>query len=382
MLVVLVSTASLLPATAWYRQSITALPVTIAILLCTDSHIRFVRRPSVRGVLETVLWLALGLCFLEKAVVVVPWLFGLSLFLLPLLTGLPRRVVLRRSAVTVLSGGLLLIAFLTFYLRSGTYDTGDGGRLRLGDIVEMVWLNISRALAPSMTGGPWQWVYPAPYYGVGDPPAWLMVSAGCALAGLLGWSLGRSTRRTLAVVGAFATFYLPCAAVVAVGRLGRIGPVAGIDLRLWSDAVIVLAVLLTVLAVGVTPARSSPSPPSRPRSTRRATAYTAIAAVATALIMLNVSHSSLLFGRAWAENPSGAYVARLTTSLDALGPAPQLSPWSPRTSSPSGSTRTTTPRTCSPPFSEASRITWTRGAPACLTTRVSLPVSGGHRSLP
>ena len=323
-LALIVTTASLLPATAWYRQSITALPATIAILMATERHVRFVRDPSIRRAVSTVAWIAVGLCFLEKAVVIVPWLAGLSLFLLPLLMGLPRGVVVRRSAVTVVSGGLLLLAFLTFYLRSGSYDTGDGGRLHPGDIVEMLWLNVTRALAPSMTGGPWRWVYPSPYYGVGDPPVWLMVTAGCALAGLLGWSLGRSARRTFAVLGAFAAFYLPCAAVVAVGRLGRIGPVAGIDLRLWSDAVVVLAVLLTVLALGVRPAGTPPPGPSRPRSARRATAFTAVAAVATAAVMLNVSHSTLLFGRAWAENPSGTYVARLTTSLDALGPAPQL----------------------------------------------------------
>jgi hypothetical protein len=322
-LVVLVSTASLLPATAWYRQSITALPATIAILLCTDSHIRFVRRPTWRGVLETVLWLALGLCFLEKAVVVVPWLFGLSVFLLPRVLGMPVRRVLTRAAISVAATTALVVAFLGFYLGSGSYDKGDAGSIRLADVLEMLWLNLTHALAPAVVGGPWQWAYPQPYYGAGDPPFWLLATSGLVVVGMLGYGLGRTPTRTLGALAAFLCFYLPCAAVVAVGRLARIGPAAGAELRLWPDAMVMAIIVLAVIVLRprADRRRDPVGQLGGPHLSARAVGATAAALVA---VMINVGHSTVLFADEWVQNPSGAYVANLKADLATAGSTPHL----------------------------------------------------------
>ncbi|HET7899912.1 MAG TPA: hypothetical protein VFL59_01915 [Candidatus Nanopelagicales bacterium] len=330
-LLVLATTASLLPATAWYRQSITELPAVIALLMATSSHVRFVTGPRVRPLVETLAWFAVGLCFLEKTAVLVPWLVGLSLFVLPSLTRLPLRTIARRAAVPVVATAGVLMLFLVYYLGSGSYDKGDAGRVGVGQVLSMLWLNVTRALFPALVGGPWQWTYPSPYLGVGDPPLWLMVVAAAAVLGLLGYAALRAPRTTAALVGAFLFFYLPCAAIVAVGRLTRIGPVAGMELRLWADAVVVLGICLTVavvLAVRARPATSTVVPPAMsvlPDPTVVGAAPRArlqsLALVPLLAVMLNVGYSTFTFGREWAANPSGAYVARLRAGLTTV-PSP------------------------------------------------------------
>jgi hypothetical protein len=329
------TTASLLPATAWYRQSITELPAIIAILLCTASLVRFVRRPRWSGVLAVLVWLALGLAFLEKTVVVVPWLVGLSIFLLPSTLGLPRRTVLRRAALPVAAATALVLGFVAAYLSSPNYDKGNVSQVSVADLGSLVWQNLTRALPPAVVGGPWQWAYPTPYYGVADPPGWLVVSALVVVLATILLAVRRSPGWTLAVIAAFLFFYLPCVAVVAAGRLSRFGPAAGLELRLWADAIVMVIVLGAVMLLGggarrpraaepATLVAGAEEPHAAPTGRGRRLARWIPAGLALVAVTVNVAHSTVLFAQEWAKNPAGDYVARLRADVAADGSRPSL----------------------------------------------------------
>jgi hypothetical protein len=327
-LVVVLSTASLLPATAWYRQSITMLPSVIALVLATEAFVRLVARPRVRTLGAVAGWFLIGLCFLEKTLVLGPWLLGLSLLCLPSLLGLRTRLVIRRAVAPVVVVGLLSIAFLAVYARSGEYNQGSKDYGSAADVLDMVRLNLTHALGPALVGGPWQWDYPSPYYGVGDPPLWLMAVAAVVVAVYAIVLARQAPVRLVGGLVAFLALYVASAAITAVGRLPGLGSLAGLDLRMWTDVVVLTVLLAGAVALG--PARGRNVGVLRHSATGTRTAGRArpavvvVGAVALAGVMANVGHSTVTYAQEWSANPAGAYVASLRADLDAVPGRPSL----------------------------------------------------------
>ncbi len=144
----------------------------------------------------------------------------------------------------------------------------------------------------------------------------------------------RAPGRLFGAVAAFASFYVPCAAIIAVGRMTRLGPVAGLDLRIWADALVFMVLIAALAVLGGREERTQSQPaesaadPAPTHSSRRRRLFRIVGVVGAAslstLYVVNVGHSTVVFGREWAKNPSGAFVAQLRREIDAIEGTPRL----------------------------------------------------------
>jgi hypothetical protein len=315
-LVVVAATAGLLPATTWYRQSITLLPALIGVLMATAVLVGHVRRPTRGRAAAIVAWVGFGVLFLEKALVAVPWLAALTLLVLPPLLGLPTRTVVRRALVPVMALVALAAVFVALYLSSDEYYPDGFGASRQGlasGAAELVGVNLTQGLAPSLLGGPLMWAPVTDIYPRFDAPPWL-VALSCAAVVLLGYvGVRRDPRLAVGAVAAFLALYLPGAAMIAVRYVPVSGAVAGEDMRLWADAVVALAITLALPLLATGPHRR-PLPSPRPL---------VVAGLAGILVVAAVS--TVRFAEQWWRNPAGDYVAALRASLP-VGEVPQMAP--------------------------------------------------------
>jgi hypothetical protein len=133
----------------------------------------------------------------------------------------------------------------------------------------------------------------------------------------------RSPRILVGALVAFGSLYLAEVAVVAVGRLARVGPAAGLELRLWSD-VLVMGILLWAVVLLGPRRRDRGQPPPRHESARfRPARVIAVLALVTGTLV-NVGHSTITYQRAWSSNPAGDIVANLRSDLGQVPGVPGL----------------------------------------------------------
>ncbi|WP_373684442.1 hypothetical protein [Micromonospora thermarum] len=226
------------------------LPVQLALVLAVAAHVRYVRTGRLRHLAVVAVWVVFGLLFDTKALLIVPLLFLLTVFLFT--RGAPWRSVVRAArrhwpawlVLTVLSG-----AYLAFYLtrpaRALDRPTSVGQVLTfLGDLV-------GQTVVPGLLGGPWRWTY------AGDGPP--LVDP-YDIAKWLSWAV----LATLVVVtvrrrpsAGRAWLLLACylglvAALFAVTRLGGVlGPLVGVIPRYVADVVLVAAICAGAALLGI-----------------------------------------------------------------------------------------------------------------------------------
>jgi hypothetical protein len=315
-LTVVAVTPALLPTTAWYRQAMTALLMVVFFCVASQQHLRFVRTGQGRYLLGVALSVTAALLTFEKAVLIVGWLVLLTAAAAPATSSLRERLHgVLRAWVSIAVAGCLTAAHLLIYL-TGPFDRGAAGQVRVGDVVQMIGRQLGEGLVPGLLGGPWRWRETSPYYSVPAAPVALVVG-GLAVAALaLVWFLRRNSRRAAWALVAFLGYYLPAAAIVAVGRLGRFGDVVALDYRLWPD-VTVVAVFCACLALLPVRNEQSAHPKTQPS---RATAGVGLAMVAAVLIGSVVSTAA--FVERWRANPTGDYLRTLQAQLRESGSRP------------------------------------------------------------
>jgi hypothetical protein len=249
-------------------------------------------------------------------VVIAAWLVFLTAATAPATASVRERLRrVRRGWASLAVAAGLTAAHLLIYV-TGSFDRGAAGQLRAGDVVQMIGRQLGEGMLPGLLGGPWRWRETSPYYSVPAAPVALIVG-GLALAALaLVWSLRRNPRRALWAIVAFLGYYLPAAAIVAVGRLSRFGDVVALDYRLWPD-VTVVAVFCACLAV--MPVRGEPSGVHRTRPSR-ATRGVWLALAAAVLVGSIVSTAA--FVERWRANPTGNYLRTLQAQLRESGSRP------------------------------------------------------------
>lgn len=309
-LTVLAFTPALVPPTGWYRQAITAMVCAVAICWCTDQHVRYLRSRRVRNVVGAVAGLALGLSFYEKSLLIVPWLVLLTLLFYSWGEGFRPGVRSMSAALPAWVGYALVSACYLYAYASGPFDSGSGAvALTPGLILRGLRLNLLEALLPGLMGGPLKWEHPSPYYGYPNPPTVLVVLAAACFVALVGGSVVRSPSRALRAWALLAVMYGLSFAVIAVGRMQRIGSAAGLEFRVWTD-VVVLLLFCSLLAV--LPIRG------RPRARRRSTAgvrSSSALTLATVCVVVLAVVSTVHYGSEWHRNPSDDYVSTLATQI-------------------------------------------------------------------
>jgi hypothetical protein len=319
----LLFTPALVPATTWYRQSITVVACTLAMVWAVDAHLCWVlyRRRADRA--AVVLATLLAVCCYEQGAAIPVTLAGVSAALFAGRPGSTDRTGVEHPVRAACSGvglsAVVVVVFLVVY-RWGPYDHVGGSPPSPLDVVRLAWATGTRTVVPMLFGGPYHWSYPAPYAGraeVGTTATvfcLLLVGAGLAVA------VRRDAERAVRGMIVLLAWGLPSAAIVALGRFDPFELSLAGEARLWADLVpgFLLAGTLAVLPWEIGACRCVPI--DRPIGF---TAPRMTAGLAVVLILGGSVYSTLTYARTWWDNPTGLWIANARASLRNAEPYPR-----------------------------------------------------------
>ncbi len=332
-LAVLLLTPALIPATTYYRQSITIVACTAAIVWAVDAHSRWVLYRRRSDLLVLIVVTALGLSCYEKAAAIPVILLAVTL---TIFTGRAAGRVTRpgraerpgqaRAGVvaTVLSAAVVLV-FLAIY-RAGPYDQGPDRMPSALDVLQLAGDTVSKTIIPLLLGGPFQWSYLVPFAGVpklgGTAVVFTLVIVLIGLAAVLWRSPGRTGRALILLIA----WTLPSVAIVAVGRFDVLGLELATTTRLWADLVpgFVFATALAALPWQVGAHAQAPvkaiAGPAGPATRGPAPIEVTMNALAGGLVVLVVLGSSVVssmtYASKWWDNPTGQWIDFARQSLE------------------------------------------------------------------
>jgi hypothetical protein len=233
---------------ALWIVGIECVPLQLAVFAALNAHVQFIRTGRYRKALAAAAWLAFGLIFDEKSVLIPLLLFAVTAgFLSPdrkLLTAV-RTTAMRWWRVWV--GYLAILAAYAVILVTSALSTmgTTHGQPTLDQIGTFAWHMISQSALPGFLGGPWQWL-PNGNTGIAyaAPPELLMWLSVLAMLGLIAAMV--ATRRKSWRAWAILAGWIVLADMLPV-VLGRLVPqlsaaLLGTETRYISDAAVVLAI--------------------------------------------------------------------------------------------------------------------------------------------
>jgi hypothetical protein len=299
--------ASLVPALAWYRQTLTTLVALVAILAAVGASIRFFRGGSPAWALLAVFLHAVGLSFSERVLVLPVTVAAAGLLLAP-----PARSWRRVRQVALVTAPMAAVnlVFLWFY-GSGEFDKGTESTPTLSGFLVSTARSLFVNTLPSLFGGPLVWRPAEPAYAYASTPMTMVAAVAVVLLllVLLGWRSGRSLRPTLGLLGVAAAYIVPIYVILYIGRISRAEVTSVDDLRLYPDVGILMAVVVAALAGTAWPRGA------RPGRHWRGSLMAALTPVAVVLALSIVSWSG--FAARWHTSPTTQYLETLRSDLHA-----------------------------------------------------------------
>jgi len=280
-----------IPVALWWAAGVNQIPLQVVLFWSLASHVEYLRTRLARHLVVTVAWLAAGLLFYEKVILV---LGALAIVSLAYFAGgsLAERVRFawhhyRAAALTYLALG---VAFLALYAHVAlNFSPAKAGGDALGEVINNM---VFQGYLPAIVGGPLEWD------GIGQfslaSPRDLLV-----IASIVAWFLAlreihRSRTRSLRAWFVPAFFMLCDVVLVLAGRASFVGALISLDFRYQGELPAATAI---ALACATMPILGSKEPvatrgPSalldRPR--RVAAATTAVAALSVVSTMQYVTY--------------------------------------------------------------------------------------------
>jgi hypothetical protein len=244
------------PGDGWWLAAVLTVPVQLATFMAVTAHLHYVHSRRFRHAVAAAAWLAFGLIWSDKALVLVPLLFALTA---GFLTRGPLRPAIRQSARELWRAWLLYLAVAAGYVAVLTEALVAAGvqlkpasfhsaAVYVGDVLRLSFL-------PGMFGGPWRW-FPAPdrSYGYAAAPAalaWLSVAIAVLI--IVGSVLGRKRAwRAWAILAGWLALADILPVLVGLGS-GSAGLFA-IDTRYVADATAIAAIAVGLAFWPVSPA--------------------------------------------------------------------------------------------------------------------------------
>ncbi len=309
-LIVYLLSPLVVPDLGGWWTAMQSLPLQLATFLALGSHLSYVRSGRERDLASAVAWMAFGLLFTAKAVVLPVLLFAItSAFLVDATSWRASAAqALRRYARAWRWYGVALVCYAVVYL--GALSEASGRALSAF---------VSWPLLTGLAGGPWRWQVAGPggLYAAAIPPGWLIWTAVLLVATtvlLSGWARPGARRAWL----------------IFAGWIVLADAAPGLDVRDLSDVAPVLAVCLGLaffpLAGQVAGANA-----------RRGRVVRSVGLVSVAIFIAGSIWSDQVYQDLTGGNPvvasylsnaghAVAQAARGTDVLDSPVPAPLVSP--------------------------------------------------------
>lgn len=356
LLVPLVATLAIplgLPSATWWAAALNALPLAAAMAWTVASIILLARSGRRRHAVGAAVATALGLLFVEKALIIP--VVAAAVLLGSWWTGGGTRSELRAlwrrtrwawsalAAIVVVWGAVFLVVVGRLGGGSsggfpagteGGDDTGGTGAGSPGPgFVDLVDHTYRLAVVPTLGGGPWSWERWHPGPPMADPSTMAVVVGALAVAAVLAWSV-LTRRRTGAIWVAAALYPMVTVVLVAVGRTGPDTATEIVQtLRYHSELPVVLAAA-AALAIAAprrqdarrrqdAPRRQDAAPGERaapegdpaPRIGRAGTWLPMAGALGLAALFASSAVSTVSYRQVWSEQPSRDYTEPLLTAL-------------------------------------------------------------------
>jgi hypothetical protein len=233
-----------LAESAWWAGAIESLPLQLATFMALDSHVRYVRGRRFRHAVAAASWMAAGMLFFEKGMVLPFLLFAVtSAFFVP-----GRWDVAARRGVVMYWRAWLLYAILLgayaalFVMRLAASGNQPGPAVPYRHVLSFVSGLVRISFIPGALGGPWKWAssgalaYSAPPDGL----LWVSWIAATAIVLVSIWNRRYAWRAWAILAGWVVGADI---APVALGRLRELsGAVLGTETRYLADAAPVLAI--------------------------------------------------------------------------------------------------------------------------------------------
>jgi hypothetical protein len=149
-----------LPDLGWWTTAIESVPLQLAIFMMLKAHVEYVRNGRARQLAEAGVWLAVGLLFNEKAVLLAPLALAITAGFLTesraLLAGIV--LALKRYWRAWLAYAALMAAYVVAFLLALRSSTEQPQAPPAGAALTFSWVLVKETFLTGAVGGPWRWL--------------------------------------------------------------------------------------------------------------------------------------------------------------------------------------------------------------------------------
>ena len=240
-----------MPDIRFWSAALESVPLQAATFMALNAQVYYVRTGRFRHAVAAAAWLAIGLVFYEKTLVLPVLLFLVTSGFIMEGPWLPTawRCLVRYWPSWLLQAGIVGIYAVVFEEALKTSSAQVGVPSAAGGLFTFTWDLLKESLLPGAIGGPWQW-FPqpsstGPEYAYAAPPQaliWLSVIVAVCVIGVSIWARKYAWRAwAIAVAWFVGADIIP----IALGRIAELttayAALLGLETRYVSDMPTVLA---------------------------------------------------------------------------------------------------------------------------------------------
>jgi hypothetical protein len=249
-LVVYLATSFTVESSVWWATGVQALPLQIAFFWAMSSQVTYLRTRRPLSSLVALAWVAFGLLFYEKSILVIGALAIVSVAYFTQGTARERvRQLWARYRFSVLASCVLGVGYLALYVRYGlNFSPGDAAHVPIGPTADVM---ILRGWGPVSLGGPLVWRHDAtaPISYANPPGAIVLVAWVCLV--LLVREIARSRSGSLRALCLPGFFLVSDVLLVVASRAAVFGSAIGFEYRYITELSAVTAAALAFATMPV-----------------------------------------------------------------------------------------------------------------------------------
>jgi hypothetical protein len=278
----------LMPATTWWAAGVNQLPMLVSLTFGVAAFVRHLRDRRTRDLVGSLVWLALGLAFVERTLVVVMVMWLIALMYFAAGPG-PERFahVWRTYRPAVLCHTAFMAAYVPVYVRYGmNFDAQAVARRPFFSVLGNL---AGIALPTGAVGGPLRWHVSGVTQSEVDPPQ-LVLIIGWLVVGTVVWASVRTRRRGARAWLLPASALVVGALLIAISRAIYFGSEIALDFRFQTELGVLMPIAVGLAFLPVVGAVESSEP--KDSAWRLDTPATVLPACAVFVIASMVSAAS------------------------------------------------------------------------------------------
>jgi hypothetical protein len=314
-----------LDAFLWWAAALNHLPLQLGLVFGVYAHVKYLRERRVRWLMAALGSLLLTMSFFEKAVLIPPYLFVLTVLYFcegPARTRVTSAV--REHWKLWLGYTVICAAYIGLYVSRVTFAFDSSPDAP--STAQLTGRVVGTTFIPGIFGGPWEWLPVGFSGGASAPPQWakwlswellIVLFAGTVL-------IRRGALRAWGLLGAYLAVDI---GLLAVGRLAWIGPVIGQSYRYVADAAVPATITIALVALPLVGERSPLTrigEAAHGWAQRRPAIPVLGAAVLANAFLLSATYTTQTYSELWQDNPARPYFANARLTMAEAPPGTVL----------------------------------------------------------